>query len=313
MHLSLLHRGLGLAARARLAPPPASPRVAARAASLLALLACAASPAGAQISLPVTFEADIDYELVDFGGAMSSLVADPTDPDDQVVQTVRPLSAECFAGTTVADVSGFTERIPFTPDATTMSVRVWSPEAGIRVLFKVEEVGNPGLNVETFTFTTVAGAWETMVFDLGDPMPNLNPLQFGANYNKASIFFDFQCNLPGAPAAERTYLWDDVTFGETPPVSSEDGAATDAARLAQNAPNPFRGQTTIRFSLARAETVQIQVYDVLGQRVATLVDGPLAAGDHAVTLDGARLASGTYVYRLSHGGEVATRSMVVIR
>ena len=288
-------------------------RLSLRVASCLALLALTAPASLAQVSLPVTFEADIDYELTDFGGAVSSFVADPTDPDNTVVQTDRPASAECFAGTTVADVSGLTERIPFTPDATTMSVRVWSPEAGIRVLFKVEEVGNPGLNVETFSFTAAAGAWETIVFDLGDPMPNLNPLQFGANYNKASIFFDFQCNLTGAPAADRTYYWDDVAFGDTPPVSSEDGAGAGAVLLAQNAPNPFSNQTTIRFSLPSAETVSIQVYDVLGQLVATLAEGPLAAGDHAVTLDGSRLASGAYVYRLSHGGELATRSMIVIR
>ena len=97
-----------------------------------------------------------------------------------------------------------------------MNVRVWSPEAGIRVLFKVEQVGAPEINAETFTFTTVAGAWETLTFDFANPMPNMNPIVVGNTYNKASIFFDFQCNLPGAPMADRTYYWDDVTFGGEP-------------------------------------------------------------------------------------------------
>jgi len=186
----------------------------------LAAVALASAPRAQSIALPVTFEDPINYELTDFGGNASSLVTDPTDAANTVVQSVRTAGAACFAGTTVAEVTGFTERIPFTPGATTMSVRVWSPAAGIRVLFKVEEVGNPGLNVETFSFTTVAGAWETIVFDFGNPMPNTNPIQFGANYNKASIFFDFQCGLPGAPAADRTYYWDDVAFG-SPPSSGQ--------------------------------------------------------------------------------------------
>jgi|GEM_PF-3305082 len=182
------------------------------------LLLLAAPFAAAQIALPVTFEdSGLDYELTDFGGAASTLVADPTGATNTVVRTIRPASAECFAGTTVAEFSGFTAAIPFAPGATTMSVRVWSPAAGIRVLFKVEQVGNPGLFVETLRLTTVAGAWETLVFDFGNPGPNTNPIQFGANYNKASIFFDFQCGLPGAPAAERTYYWDNVEFGGVAP------------------------------------------------------------------------------------------------
>ena len=172
---------------------------------------------GDDIALPISFEEDINYELQDFGGTEQSvIITDPTDATNRVVQTTRPATAECFAGTTVADANGFTERIPFTEDEQRMSVRVWSPEAGALVLFKVEEVGNPGLNAETYTYTTVAGGWETMVFDFADPKPNTNPIQVGGNYNKASIFFDFQCdNVPAStlPAATRTYYWDDVAFG----------------------------------------------------------------------------------------------------
>ena len=171
---------------------------------------------GDQVSLPVTFEDEnVDYELTDFGGAVSMLVADPTDATNTVVETLRPAQppAECFAGTTVADATGFVDPIPFAPDETTMSVRIWSPEAGVRVLFKVEQVGNPGINVETFSFTTVAEEWETVVFDFANPMPNTNPINFENVYNKASIFFDFQCNLPSTATLPATFYWDDVAFG----------------------------------------------------------------------------------------------------
>jgi hypothetical protein len=104
------------------------------------------------ISLPVTFEDDaLDYELQDFAGTASQLVADPTDAGNTVVRTVKSASAELFAGTTVADVSGFSEPIPFAPGSTFMTVRVWSPDAGIPVRLKVEQVGVPTVSVETQT------------------------------------------------------------------------------------------------------------------------------------------------------------------
>ncbi|MEP0548750.1 MAG: hypothetical protein ABJF88_17575, partial [Rhodothermales bacterium] len=140
-----------------------------RTALLCALLVLIAPLSHAQISLPVTFEEGINYELTDFGGTMSQLVADPEDAENTVVASNRTAAAECFAGTTVAENSGFTPPIPFSEGNLTMSVRVWSPEAGVRVLFKVEEVGVPEINAETFTFTTVAMAWETLVFDFGNP------------------------------------------------------------------------------------------------------------------------------------------------
>ena len=171
---------------------------------------------GEQVSLPATFDdPNVDYELTDFGGAMSMITVDPEDETNNVVETLRPAppAGECFAGTTVADATGFVEPIPFAPGETQMSVRVWSPEVGVRILFKVEQVGNPGINVETFSFTTVAEAWETIVFDFANPMPNTNPINFENVYNKASIFFDFQCNLDPTATLPATFYWDDVAFG----------------------------------------------------------------------------------------------------
>ncbi len=279
--------------------------------TVLAAVALASAPRAQTVSLPVTFEDEIDYELTDFGGNASSLVDDPTDATNTVVQTIRTAGAACFAGTTVAEITGFTERIPFTADETEMSVRVWSPEAGIRVLFKVEEVGNPGLNVETLGVTTVAGAWETIVFDFGNPGPNTNPIQFGANYNKASIFFDFSCDLNPAPPAppERTYYWDDVTFlrtvaGETPPVLSVAPSVY---------PNPTTGDATVAFELAAAGAVTVEVLDGLGRRVASVSDRAFAAGPALVEVPSSTLAPGLYIVRVRTEASVATTRFSVVR
>lgn len=69
--------------------------------------------------------------------------------------------------------------------------------------------------------------------------------------------------------------------------------------LEQNYPNPFNPKTVISYQLPVASKVSLKVYDVLGREVATLVDGMKDAGAYSATFDGARLASGVYIMRLS--------------
>jgi len=73
--------------------------------------------------------------------------------------------------------------------------------------------------------------------------------------------------------------------------------------LMQNFPNPFKFSTTIRYALPEASRVQLAVYNILGERVATLVDGVVEAGDHsavwnATGTNGRALAPGMYMYRM---------------
>lgn len=83
--------------------------------------------------------------------------------------------------------------------------------------------------------------------------------------------------------------------------------------LHQNYPNPFNPVTVISYQLPVNSDVTLEVYDMLGRRVALLVDDVMAAGLHEVTFDASNLASGVYLYRLTAGQEVQTRQMVLVK
>jgi hypothetical protein len=88
--------------------------------------------------------------------------------------------------------------------------------------------------------------------------------------------------------------------------------------LDQNHPNPFNPATDISFSLPSAARVTLEIYNILGERVATLVDSELGAGSHTVTwnstdISGNTVASGVYFYRLQAGETVMTKKMVLLQ
>ena len=83
--------------------------------------------------------------------------------------------------------------------------------------------------------------------------------------------------------------------------------------LSQNYPNPFNPSTNIEFSLPTAGIVKLEVYNVLGQLVETLVDEHLPVGYHAVEYDASNQTSGIYFYRLLHQEGTETKKMVLVK
>jgi len=84
-------------------------------------------------------------------------------------------------------------------------------------------------------------------------------------------------------------------------------------KLEQNYPNPFNPTTTIRFGLDTKSHVRLEIFDVLGRKVKTLVNGTRPSGWYTLKFDGSHLASGIYFYRIIMGQKVKTRKMLLIK
>lgn len=83
--------------------------------------------------------------------------------------------------------------------------------------------------------------------------------------------------------------------------------------LDQNYPNPFNPTTIIQYEIPADAHVRLSIYNVLGQRVATLVNEQKGPGRYEVNFDAARMASGSYIYRLEAGGRTQTQTMMLIK
>ena len=88
--------------------------------------------------------------------------------------------------------------------------------------------------------------------------------------------------------------------------------------LSQNYPNPFNAHTTISFNLQSTENVELSIYNVVGQKIVTLQNSPMNAGEHSVIWDGRdnkgnEVASGIYFYRLSAGNLTETKRMTFLK
>ncbi|MFZ1519742.1 MAG: T9SS type A sorting domain-containing protein, partial [Ignavibacteriaceae bacterium] len=84
-------------------------------------------------------------------------------------------------------------------------------------------------------------------------------------------------------------------------------------KLFQNYPNPFNPSTIINYSIVDQELVNLDVYDILGQKVAQLVNEVQEAGNHSVVFDASKLTSGIYLYRLQSGSYSSTKKMLLTK
>jgi len=102
----------------------------------------------------------------------------------------------------------------------------------------------------------------------------------------------------------------------TPAISihtEPDPGIPSAIELEQNYPNPFNPATTIQFGVPTQGEVRLEVFDMLGRKVAELLNGPMQPGRYSVRFDASALSSGVYIYRLQTGSKSLTQKMTLIK
>jgi hypothetical protein len=139
-------------------------------------------------------------------------------------------------------------------------------------------------------------------------------------------FIDLGTILPQPLIVNLTILgpgvvaWDAIMMvnGGSLTTTSTTLPAVTRMHLTQNYPNPFNPLTTIRYELSSPGIVSLDIFDVRGQLVRTLVSGTRPQGRHSIVWDGrtnlgAQVSSGIYFYRLNAAGDSETRKMTVLR
>jgi hypothetical protein len=160
-------------------------------------------------------------------------------------------------------------------------------------------------------------------FDVHMEMGKLASQNFGdmvsdtsKNYLGVTYWYGVNGQNSTITYGQRRFIGDYTTgaiLGTTAIAPDPGSALPGRFALGQNYPNPFNPATNVEFSLPSTTTVQLKVYNLLGQEVATLVNGTLGAGTHTARFDASHLSSGIYLYRLVAGSFVSTMKMVLLK
>ncbi len=155
-----------------------------------------------------------------------------------------------------------------------------------------------------------------MLYWDGQPLPDIPLVDNTLSNGKFGVYcFDFM-GATELACDDIIISTDDTGVGDRP---GETGLPK-AFSLAQNYPNPFNPMTTIRVDIPDENRllVTLDIFDLRGRRVRTLVDRPLSGGTHYFAWDGrndtgSSVPSGTYLYRLSRGRELSTKKMILMK
>ena len=221
---------------------------------------------------PLSLRAGSGLTFTDFGGGFTVIETDPADAGNTVASTTKSSTAELWSGVTFNDG---VITYPMSVAESQISVRVYSPDAGIPVRLKLENAGDPTLTVETEAVTTVCESWETLTFDFNNVAPGTNPFNPATTFDKSSIFFNF--GTTGAVAGEKIYLWDAIEFV---------GGGTSATQPTVAAPTPTAPAANVisLFSDAYTDIAGINYNPNWGQ--ATVVTQELIAGNNTLKYAG---------------------------
>jgi len=142
---------------------------------------------------------------------------------------------------------------------------------------------------------------------------------YGASGTSAGYYsaIDLELDDGGNVYVLHDYAWAMEKWVGSPTTSVEAAQGTSQLPrqlvLSQNYPNPFNAATEIRYELPERRSVSLEIFNVTGQRVASLVKGEQSEGPHLVQWNAGNLPSGIYLVRLQADNEMATKKMALIR
>ncbi|NBU81430.1 MAG: hypothetical protein EBS55_07265 [Flavobacteriaceae bacterium] len=151
-----------------------------------------------QLVLPLTFQSTtLTYNFTNFGGATATVVNNPDasgiNTSSKVGKLVKGNGSQVWAGSFIE----LSSPINFAVQQK-IKIKVWSPQAGIIVKLKLENLANAAINTELDATTTIANAWEELTYNFAG-INNIN------NYQRVVVFFNF-----GSPGTGTTYYFDDI-------------------------------------------------------------------------------------------------------
>jgi hypothetical protein len=131
---------------------------------------------------------------------------------------------------------------------------------------------------------------------------------YGVNYWYTLVALD-----SGRVQVESEPVFATPTKQEDIPSISDDKSNLADFNLEQNYPNPFNPKTVIEFTIPKTGFVTLQLYNMLGQKVATIIEKELHAGAHKINWTANKLVSGTYIYRLQYGKLQKIKKMILLQ
>ncbi len=156
-----------------------------------------------------------------------------------------------------------------------------------------------GNDLGVFLSTNGGGTWEPFMEGLAE----------------SALIMDLSVSYPNKAIRAVTHgngVFERPLYNKLLSVPNTESIAREFA-LEQNYPNPFNPSTTIRFSLSERGHVSLEIIDISGKKVATLVQGIKAAGQHSVTWNAERSAGGTYFAVMTAGGSRLVRKMILVK
>jgi hypothetical protein len=195
----------------------------------------------------------------------------------------------------------------------------------------IHDASDPQPIPEGHTSQSAVALWIVFLDPVGDPLDTGGDWDFYGTYTMAtneSAFgeydplssgwyphsgqgtsWSFEAPPGGGIAPEEDYA---TFFIGLSSVDGEDNLPVEFS-LVQNYPNPFNASTTIEFKLPEAADVSIQIYDILGRNIETLISGSQSAGNHSVVWHADNQPSGVYFYRINAGNFSDQKSCLLLK